>query len=78
MAQEYKKAPVCIVPGILCHKIPACSPQRVHHSGTEVLKTANVAPMAEKFINRSTARPTPPHRSPMELAHKNTFLIPYE
>ena len=73
-----QNAPLRILVSILCHKIPACSPKSVHHIGTEVPQIAHIATMAETFINCSRAGPTRPHTSPMELGHKNTFLVPYD
>ena len=55
-----------ILVGIYCHNIPTHTPQSVYHGVTEVAKTANIAKMAGKCINCSSARPTPPHTNPME------------
>ena len=48
--------------------------QSGYHGVTEIAKTANVAKMAEKCINCTSARPTPPHTNPMESGPGNTFL----
>ena len=39
---------------------------------TEVAKGANIAKMAEKCINCTSARPTLPHTNPMESGPRNT------
>ena len=57
---------------------PCLRPQSVHHIGTEVPQIANIATMAETFINCSRDGPTRPHTSPMDLGHKNTFWVRYE
>ena len=62
-----------ILVGIYCYNIPTHTPQSGYHGVTEVAKTANIAKMAEKCINRIRARPTPPHANPMESGPGNTF-----
>ena len=55
-----------ILVGIHCHNIPTHTPQSGYHGVTKVGKTANIPKMGEKCINFISARPTPPHRNPME------------
>ena len=62
-----------ILVGIYCHNIPTHTPQSGYQGVTEVAKTANIAKMVEKCINRNSARPTPPHTNPMESGLGNTF-----
>ena len=62
-----------ILVGIYCHNIPTRTPRSGYHGVTEVVKTANIAKMAEKCINCTSARPTPPHTNPMEPGPGNTF-----
>ena len=59
--------------GIYYHNIPTHTPQSGLHGVTEVAKTANIAKMAEKYMNCTSARPTLPHTNPMESGHGNTF-----
>ena len=63
----------CILVGIYCHNIATHTPQSGYHGVTEAAKTANIAKMAEKCINCISARPTPPHTSPIESGPRNTF-----
>ena len=73
--QSYKphKTSFHILVGIYCHNIPTRTPRGGYHGVTEVAKTANIAKMAEKGINCTSARPTPPHTNPMESGPGNTF-----
>ena len=66
--QIFKLQKTCfhILVGIYCHNIPTHTPQGGYHGVTEVAKTANIPKMAEKCINFTSARPTPPHTNPME------------
>ena len=56
-----------------CHNIPTRTPQSGYHRVIGSAKTTNIAKMAEKCINCIIARPTPPHKNPMELGPENTF-----
>ena len=73
--QGYKlqKMSFPILVGIYCHTIPTHTPQSGYHGVTEVAKTADIAKMAEKCINCTSARPTPPHTNPMVSGRGNTF-----
>ena len=62
-----------ILVGIYCHNIPTHTPQSAYHRVTEVAKTANIAKMAEKCINCTSACPTPPHTNSIESGPGNTF-----
>ena len=62
-----------ILVGIYCHTIPTYTPHSGYHGVTEVAKTANIAKIAEKCINWTSARPTPPHTNPMESGPGNIF-----
>ena len=66
--------PFRILVGIYCHDVPIHTLQSGYHGATEVAKTANIAKMAEKSMNCTSACPTPPHTNPMELKTGNTFL----
>ena len=68
-----QKASFRIIVGISCQNIPTRTPHNGYHGLTEVAKTANIPKMAEKCINRKSARPTPPHTNPMESGPGNTF-----
>ena len=72
--QTAKKTPFRILVGIYYHVIPTHTPQTEYHGVTEVAKTANIPKMAKKCINRTSARPTPPHTNPMESGPGNTSL----
>ena len=72
-ARDCKKTSFRILLGVYCHNIPTHTPQSGYHKVAEVAKTANAAKMAEKCINRKSARPTPPHTNPMESEAGNTF-----
>ena len=65
--------PFRILVGIYCHNVPIHTPQSGYHGTTEVAKTANIAKMAEKSMNCTSACPTLPHTNPMELRPGNTF-----
>ena len=62
-----------ILVGIYCHNIPTRTPRSWYHGVTEVAKSANIAKMAEKCINCTSARPTTPHTNPIESGPGNTF-----
>ena len=56
------KTTFCILFGIDCHGIPACTLQSGYRRVTEVAKTANITKMAEKCINCSChSAPYKPH-----------------
>ena len=77
-----KKTSFCILVGIYCHNIPACTPHSGYHGVAKVAKAANVAKMAEKCLNCISARHTPPHTSPMgsgaggAIMKKKTWSVP--
>ena len=62
-----------ILVGICCHNIRSHTPQSGYHGATEVAKTANIAKVAGKVTNCTSARPTPPHTNPMDPGPGNTF-----
>ena len=54
-----------ILVGIDCQNISTHTPQSWYHGVTKVAKTGNTAKMAKNCINRTSARLTPPHATPM-------------
>ena len=72
-ARELKKGPFCILVGISCQNVPACTPQSGNQRGSEVANTRNIGTMAKTCIKRNSARATPPHTCPMQLGQENSF-----
>ena len=55
-----------------CARCARAMPALCTHA-PKIAKTADIAKMAEKYINGISARPTPPHTNPVGSRPKNTF-----
>ena len=74
--ERLPKKSFCILVGIYCHNIPACTPHSGYHGVTKVAKTADIAKMAEYRINCISARPTLPHiTTPRSRDPKTLFQL---
>ena len=73
---EAAKFRIRMLVGIYCYNIPTHTLQSRCHGFIEIAKIANIPTMAEKCINCTSARPTPPNTNPMESGPGITFPAP--
>ena len=73
MARSCKKKSFPILVGVYRKNIPAHTANDGYGGVIKVAETANIAKMAERCIKYIMARPTLPHKNPLDLGLENTF-----